>query len=195
MEVNNKNLVFDKENHVYTVDGKKLENITSIIDGFLSKEFFTEEARERGTAVHEAIKAIYLTGSYYVTAEYQGYIDAFFQFLEDTDFQMLLSETPLFHPMYKYAGTLDLFGWLQNVGTVVEIKTGLDHPVYQLQTAAQKDLINVSQDVIKCTARRVLQLNTDGTYKLHIHTGANDIHVFNACLTIKRWRRRNNIHD
>jgi len=184
--------IFKKETHEYFLGDRKLENITSIIDGFLSKEFFTEESRIRGTAVHEAIKSIYQIDDYNLDIQYQGYIDAFLKFLKDTDFKMILSETPLYHPFFRYAGTPDLFGMMNGKETVVEIKTGANSPVYQLQTAAQQELINSSQRV-KCNQRRVLQLNKDSTYRIHIHTGVNDIHVFKACLTTLRWKKRNGL--
>lgn len=188
----NLNFIFKADTHEYFLDGKKIENITSIIKPFMNCDFFDDYDRDRGSAVHKAIAMLCDGKAIGMCAGYGGKIMAWEKFRDENNYQPLIWEKPLYHPIEKWAGTEDQFGILNNIETVIEIKSGSDHPAYHLQTAAQAELIKVNQ-IGKPKQRILLQLNDDGTYKMHYHKDAMDIHIFKATLNIQRWRIKNNV--
>lgn len=180
---------FIKETHRYLLDGQELPHITRITSQFLPVTFYFKEARDRGLAVHKAIDN---DDSSDLPAEWHGYFEAWKRFENEKNFETLLSERPFYHPSALYAGTIDRYGLLNDVDTLLEIKTGPDHPAYGLQTAAQKELISVNS-LFTAKRRYLLQLKDDGAYILHKHNNANDYSIFLASLAIYRWRVRNSI--
>jgi hypothetical protein len=60
-----------------------LPSVTDILDRYIASEWFTREARDRGTAVHSACFA-YLTGSYVIPLRpgWRGYFDSFRRWCE-----------------------------------------------------------------------------------------------------------------
>ncbi len=180
---------FIKKTHSYLLDGQELNHITQITSQFLPVPFFNEQARLRGSAIHEAIE---LNDPSSLPAEWYDYFSAWNKFISDTKFITFLSEKPLYHPDGRWAGTYDRFGNLNGFETIIEIKAGPDHPAYHLQTAAQQELIKVNYHY-KVKRRYLLQLKDDGKYILHKHTGIHDYSLFLAALNIYRWKKRNNI--
>ena len=83
----------------------------------------------------------------------------------------------IYHPVYRYAGTLDQVGILNDKSALIDIKTGAYQPWWALQTAAYNA-------VSKCHYRYSLELHGDGKYKLIQHKKTTDLQAFLACLTV-----------
>lgn len=183
---------FDPDRHEYRLNGTVIEHITQVTDQFLPTEWFTGEARDRGSFVHETLKAWWEHKMIRAPVEYEGYIEAFEAFTLDHSVEPLLVEEPLLNPVERWAGTPDLYALVDRISALIEIKTGPDHPAHHLQTAAQKELMRVNS-IFGVRKRYGLQLNTDGTYKLHPHTDPNDLNIFRSALAVMRWRKRHNL--
>ena len=181
-------LIFDPSTHTYTLRGQRLLSVTQVIDaaGLIDKQWFTDEHRLRGTAVHEAV--LYDVQSDLDKTQLHeliaGYVEGWFAFKRDSKFVPIkkLCEKPQFHPLYLYAGTADLFGMLNSYPALIDIKTG-DSPTAGIQTSAY-----VEFPVFKAyTPKRfTLRLYKEGTYKLIQHTDKTDFPKFMECLKIAR---------
>ena len=65
MRLNKSNVIFDSENHTYTLDGRQLSGITSLLDRQLFKEKYScvpeailKKAAERGTYIHQCCELV-----------------------------------------------------------------------------------------------------------------------------------------
>ena len=104
--------VFNKEDHQYTLDGVALPSVTDVLDLVIDTTFMTEEGRDRGKMIHEAIE-IFEKGEdcFNISCDFPvGYIQSWINFKKDYKYQGILLEHSMCHPKRRYAGTLDHLG-------------------------------------------------------------------------------------
>lgn len=188
------NFKFDEAAHAYNMEnGETWPSVTQILAdlGFYgdSKAFFTEKSRIRGIYVHRIIQ-------YYLTDELDEatidetllpYFSAWKQFAADTGFKPAEIEKPLINEAYKFAGTPDYIGMLNNSESVIDVKTGALGGVTGVQLAGYEILAG---NPLK---RYALQLGDTGKYKLTPFTDRADRKIFIGACVIWHWQRANNI--
>lgn len=179
---------FDAERHIYTIGDRTLISVTTAIKnaGLIDVTWFTDEARERGKAVHEAIFLDIFDDLDFDDLHpiIRGYFDGWLKFKHDTGFIPVkhLCERPQYHPEFEYVGMPDLLGRLNGRYAVIDAKTG-DASTAPVQTAAYEEF-----PMIKAFSpdRFSLRLYKDGKYKLNRHDSPNDFLVFLDCLKIAK---------
>ena len=164
-------LTFDAAEHRYYLGTRELPSVTSILKdvGLVDDTWFTEEAAERGTAIHLAVERLHASQPYFnVRSEYVGYMEAYLAFLASSRFLHEASELRVYDPIRGYAGTIDLIGALPNHKHVlIDIKTGSVPPTVGPQTYAYARCLETFHE------RFALHLKADGTFRL---------------LPLKEWR-------
>jgi len=87
-----------------------LPSVTQVINPWLPTQFFTDEARDRGTYVHDWAEA-YLNGAWFPLnhPEWQGYVDSLKAWIDHNVVETVLVEKRLIHPGLNYCGKMDLF--------------------------------------------------------------------------------------
>lgn len=130
-----------------------------------------EVARQRGTAVHAAIEALcygYLDPSD-VTPEIAPRLDAYRKFIADTGAEFVAAEFEVIHPMWQYVGHPDWRGWLLGKRSILDWKNvdSLELPPAARQLAAYGLAWNAMHPDELVEALAVVQLRSDGTYRLH----------------------------
>ena len=176
------------ENHVYHDSaGRVVPGVTGIIRacGLMDSFGWNDYARDRGTAVHRLIE-LGERGTLdpaSVDPVIIPYWDGWIAFKADTGYQSDTLEQLIFHPVYRYAGTLDQTGVMAGRTCVLDLKTGPYQPWWALQTAAYNA-------VAKKQDRYSLHINGDGKWKLHKHENKRDFSVFLACLTVAGWEAK-----
>lgn len=131
---------FEPVQHVYSLRGVKLPSVTQIMqpmslmlyEGIPSNTL--SEAADRGTRAHEQISNYVAYGIVETDEDTECYMRAFLQFEEHYRPVWIGSEYRTYHKLMRYAGTLDLIGYIQpDDGTgvdVIDIKcTSEYHPV------------------------------------------------------------------
>ena len=156
---------FDPDTHTYTVDGTVYPGVTTILKdvGLIDTAHYTEEAATRGTAVHEAVSMVVkglLSAEAWGGTEVEPYILAWEKFLRDSKLEVEESERLAYESVYHYATHIDIEAKLQGKPVVIDIKSGALQAWHGCQLAADT-MLNDRLD------RFVLQLNGDGTYRLH----------------------------
>jgi len=198
---------FDPAKHLYTLCGKKQRSVTEILadSSVVESEWYTEEARERGRAVHAALEYADQDdldeGS--VHESILGYVKAAHQFRKDSGCKNVLVEPYGFHPLHRFAGKPDriiiLNGWL----AVLDYKSGSMMPWTALQTAAYEALLPYlvtpygqlfgevmdKLPFIKGVRRYGCELRKNGTYRLKRFEDRNDFKVFLGCQAIHNWKQ------
>lgn len=196
-------LIFDEAAHTYTVDGRRLPSVTTIL-GPIRPDFsmvppdVLEQKRRLGTDVHLACELDDLGELEAVDAELQPYLDAWRAFKRDTAAVILLNERRLYHTTLFFAGTLDrLLMMRQHDGYwMVDIKTSADpHPSYGVQCAGYVELLQANRGELELPAsvgggvrRASVHLLPDGKYRLKTYDNPNDTAVFRALLSIHHWK-------
>jgi len=171
-------LTFDGGPHVYELDGREVANVTSLIEryGMIDKRFFTEEARERGSAVHLAIHLHLLDDLVYESLDprVQPFFDAYLQFERDRGAHrddVLGSELKLgTYALGGVAGTLDRL----EISRLMDYKTGQPKWADYIQLFAYRWLLRatvgqhcLSSDEVEGLELTRIWLRGDGTYRLH----------------------------
>jgi hypothetical protein len=189
----------DHDRHVYTAldTGEQLQHITGMLarTGWIDDTWFTEEASERGSMVHELTAAFDLGALEVGTLDspWRPYLLAHVRAIEAMGRpEMLAVEQPAVHPRYRYAGRPDRVVRLWGRLGVLEVKTGDEiaptpqqpTTAHSLQTALQAMLVeheyNMPADAF---ARWALYLKPTGKYKLREHKDRGD---FNEALKVIR---------
>ena len=186
------------EAHVYRVGGSEFVSVTQAIreTGLMGDtSFYTEQARDRGTAVHAMVE-------YYDQGDLDeatldpalaGYLDAYRRFLVDYEPAWQLIEAQRADTTLRYAGTVDRAGRLKGVKhpVVLDVKSGSPEAWHAIQLSAYKHL-EAAELGAALIARYALYLSPDGSYRLVPLPLADgpDWQMFCASLAIAQWKRR-----
>lgn len=188
-------LTFDEAAHRYYWQGTPVPNVTSVLSPLVDLSHIPadtlEIARQKGVAVHKMVE-LDAKGDLdeSVLPEWmQPALEQWRKFVADSGFRMIESEFRVFHPLYRYAGTLDLLGYVHDDPAFIDVKRSFAAgPVIGLQLAAYHEAYCAQEKVGKRAKRYALRLNENGPYRLEPYTNPNDFNVFLALLTVQRFR-------
>lgn len=201
-------LVFEPGPHRYTVGGHELPSVTRIC-GVVGEMYrginnaVLEAARDRGEAVHYATE-LHDRGELdeaSVPDVIVPYLRAYKDFRRETGFTPTDIELRVWHPAFRYAGTLDRVGWFGHLkgikptwACVLDLKaTYTVMPQVHVQTAlyaAAYDRMLDLPPADRIKRRFALQLRADATYRLVECADPTDLSVGLAAKTIHEWRQR-----
>ena len=186
------------KDHFYQWDGVTFPGVTNTLlsAGLIDTSRFDEYYRERGSMAHRAI-ALSLEGDLdreSLDPAIAGFVTAAERAVEALGIIPLEIEKCLFSKIFKYGGTLDLYGIRRNTDTmiVVDWKTGNVEPWVALQLAAYSQLAFEDSPNLKFEERISVRLNSDGKFKVHSFTNPTDRDVFLAALAVTNWKNNNN---
>lgn len=168
-------LQFEEERHRYTLRGMVLPSVTQIMTpmSLMLYQGIPQEtlasAADRGTRVHEQVSNYVLYGIEEADEDTRPYMQAFLAFMEAYHPTWIGSEYRTYHKTLRYAGTLDLVGYIQpDDGTgvdVVDIKcTAVYHSV-MLATQLGGYSEALKSHGIPVRKRYGLQLQKNGCYR------------------------------
>ena len=188
-------LTFEPEGHVYRWNGVIVPSVTQILEavGILDLSMVDRDvlaaAQELGKNVHK-ICELYDKGTLdesSVDGAGRGYLDAWIKARKEMGFDKFsMIERKIYHPDYKYAGTLDRV----YSGTVIDIKTGAPGGLEKSagpQLAAYMEVLNIPKRIYK--KRLVIHLTPDD-YKPIPLTDIRDLSTFISALNIWNHKKR-----
>lgn len=154
--------------------------------GLVDDRFFTEEARDRGTALHLA--TVYFDEGNLddesLDPAIRGGLDAYRAFYRDVHPVILACEEPVEDLARGYCGTPDRVLVINGREGVLDIKRGAESPWHAIQLAAYAHTYG------RPMARWNLYLGQDGKYKLIERRSRLDWPVFEAALLLVQWRNQ-----
>ena len=193
----------DEAAHLYTAAGVERPSVTQILKdaGLIDTTGHTEEARERGKAVHLATQFLDEDDLDWntVVPNYRGYVQAWERFKTESRFQIgrdasgkLLIEYRLFHSVSGYCGTLDRLGTIGTAEYLIDIKTGDAEEWHGYQIAAYSQCLPNPHS----RKRMTVHLRASGSYSTREHALTAfpyDWQVFAAAAVVwhAKHRRRN----
>lgn len=192
-------LEFDPATHRYFLADRELISVTTALRaaGMVDVSFFTEEARQRGEYVHEAIaldaRGELEPGS--IHPDLEAYFAAFRSFLSDSRVTIEHCERIVCDARLGYAGTLDaIVIWPGGKRTLIDHKSGAFPPMAGPQTAAYLRCARDWYPTGTVIGRAGLQLRGDGTYRYWpLNDIVQDEHDFLSALRVAQFRRRHAI--
>ncbi len=184
---------FRGEDHSYWLDGRELESVTEILSlsGIADYRFSNADAMARGSYVHTATEMIDRgTLDWEILDDtLRPYCEAYQRFIEDKRPEILLSEKPMYHAAYLYAGKPDRVFLMDGVTSLADMKTGVPNRATQIQVAAYREMVRVSED-IHCAKCFSLHLRDDGTYRLdEIKDLKRNFQIFLGAMVVERWKK------
>ena len=154
-----------------------------------------EIARQRGVAVHKMVE-LDAKGDLDEDAlpEWLVYpLNQWRKFCDDTSFKVLESECRVYHPSYRYAGALDLFGTMSGEAVFLDIKRSfLAGRTIGYQLSAYQEAYCAQNRTGRTAKRYALRLTESGPYRLEPFADKSDIQSFLTCLN---WWRLKEKHD
>lgn len=196
---------FDEEKHEYSVNGVKIPSVSEILAP-LSAERYSElnpwmvkAAAARGTAIHEACELIDYGCEPDEDPDIDGYLVAYQSFLLDHDVKWSMIERIVYYNRAEnelplYCGTVDRYGLIDGVPTLVDIKTyaslstdaqlaaSCQTILYldAIEEVAERYLADEFIESIGSQHRAILHLRKDGTYRLVDLGEWDNKHGFNS---------------
>lgn len=191
---------FDEEKHEYSVGGIKIPSVSEILAPLSADRYrdlnpaVLQQAAARGTAIHEATQAIDYGAEPEPNPDLDGYLAAYMAFLWEHDVEWHMIEQIVYYNRTEdelplYAGTVDRYGLVDGVPTVVDIKTYASlttdsQLAASCQTALYRDALEevASQYIATWVKqnRAILHLRKDGTYRLVNLDEWDEKHGFNS---------------
>ena len=187
-------LEFHEEEHIYSLNGKIVTNVTRVLSPLVSFHMVDpvklENARRKGVAVHKMVE-LWCQDDLDEASLPEWMVPVLDQwklFVEMTKFRVLESESRVYHKVFGYAGTLDLFGIINEKDhAIIDLKRSFAAgDVIGYQTAAYAE----AHENKKCK-RFALKLREDGHFKLKEYKDKNDFTHFLTCLN---WHRLQEKH-
>lgn len=132
---------FDALEHEYFLNGKLVPSITQMIErcGLIDTEWFTEESKVRGTAVHD-LTAAYDLGALdpeECRSKYRGWLLGHVALMRALKPTWTHVEIPMVSAVRKFGGRPDRLGKVFKLHTVCEVKSGAKEKCHAIQTALQ----------------------------------------------------------
>ena len=182
-------ITFSEERHEYKIDGQIVLSVTQVLKAakLIDDTWYTKKSCQRGIDIHD-ITALIDSGitefESYRNHEYYGYLEAWEKFKDDTKFEAHQIEYIVGHKDYRYAGTLDRLGMMNNEYVIIDIKTGQPSKVHGLQLTGYEECIN-NTHIVGNLKLVCVHLKINGTYNMIEYK--NEINVFLSALNIARW--------
>lgn len=178
---------------------QRLEGVTEVMaDNRLEDAtYFTEEHSTRGIAVHAELANIAngLAEFPFLDPDLYGWVQSGKLFLADLardGATILLVEAMRWHPLYRYAGTVDLVVLWRGYEWVLDWKTGKASKVTRFKLGAYDMLLGAAANG-KQRKRASIELDRDGgnakLVEYNKHENFHDGNAFLAFLTTSRMRK------
>ena len=182
-------LIFYDNDHLYEVDGVKMDSVSEIIR-FLSREEYDDinqykldNAASRGRDVHKVCEALYKYGKIECDEDIVPYVRAFMLFLKEHKCEFSDIEKPLADTERGIAGTPDFCGVVDGEESIVDTKAmqAVHKPLVKAQLNGYRDLRIVNK---KPEPKRLYCLQLMNTGKYRLYPVAIDATEWNACLAL-----------
>lgn len=174
---------YSAEGHTYTSldSGEVFPSVTQLLRraGLVDDRWYTQESRDRGTAVHRLTTDYDLGALEDVdgcTSRYKGWLHAHVACMQALRPVLLQVEQPLVHPVLRFGGRPDRIVRLYGIRGPFEIKSGGPEKAHAIQTALQAILdsmeAGIPPDVL---GRWAAYYQENGKFKVEAFTDRRDI--------------------
>lgn len=192
-------LTFEPAAHHYFWNGRRVPNVTSIIGHLTDYSRIPpdklEIARQKGVAVHKMVELDAQGREFDLPEWMQPAFEQWRKFKAEVGFRLIDSEKKVYHPVYGYAGTLDLYAELTHAAVLafIDVKRSfLAGTVIGVQLAAYKEA-HIAQEgdkAAKKAKRYALRLNENTPYRVEQYPDESQFQDFLTCLAHLRVKEK-----
>ena len=174
---------FDPIEHRYFYGDRPVPGFSQIIKdlGFPTNPFWTLGGRDEGTAL--SVWCLFLAQGQEPADppddRIAGRVEGFRRFMAECSFEFVGGEEPQYCPIPEYMCKPDLWGKLNSINSVVEVKRGAAMGIHKLQTAAQALALMAGGFSV---VRRFCLYLKDGGYSLVPHKDRSDYQYWKSCV-------------
>ena len=145
-----------------------LPSVTEVLRavGLIDATWFTDEGRERGSAVHRLIEADHYRYLDEIPDAYEPYVRAYRRFVVESGHEPLITEVTLRHPVEGYVGHADRIGWLAGQRCLLDFKTGALGAV-EPQLGGYRLAWQAMYPAAPIVILGAVALRADGSYRFH----------------------------
>lgn len=187
-------LEFDPVEHSYFYNGVKCPGVTGTLESVGLSDFsmvapdILAQAQAFGTEVHKRCEDNDLDrlDESSLTDLVAMHVMQWNQFLSDMKVTIKEVEKVVFHPAFKYAGTLDRIAEIKGKLYILDIKTGPKMRSHAIQTAAYDGALNHADK--RKSLKRACVLLTEKGYKFEEHKGPEDFSIFLSALAVRNYK-------
>ena len=170
---------FDAADHVYRIGDVRVPSITQLLklSGHVDDRYYTEESRQRGTAVHELTKDFDLGALTLPSLDslHRGYVLGYIAACEALKPAWDQIEEPDVHPTFRFGGRPDRIGTVMGRQTVCEVKSGVKAKHHAIQVAMQTILISWRVGLAPEHWQRLcLYVRRTGRFSVEVHDNPRD---------------------
>ena len=167
-------LVFDPIKHTYTLDGKLIPSVTTVLKRatIIDTTWYREPCTKRGTDIHNAIECI-------ESVEHGlPRIMAYIHFRMAEGYFPVDVGMSVYSERHMYGGTIDTAGMLYGEYSVIDFKSGRAPEWVRLQLAAYCHCLVEMGKCAKMPRGYSLELRKNGTYDLKQHDMKSGLEEF-----------------
>lgn len=188
---------FNEKDHIYMKNGIVLPSVTQIMQPLYEQVYgkadsdASDNGKSKGKEIHRAIDDYCEFGMIDISEEYKPYLDNFIRYIDEHQYEIVASEVMLCHPVYNYAGKIDIIVTdKKGEFVLIDNKTGdLQPKLHAVQLQAYTDMWSANK-MPEIAFKVALGLSEKG-YKEHRYdkydTKAKS--VFDACYKIYKYRK------
>lgn len=171
---------FDATTHTYRDAFGVIPSITQLLAlaGWVDDQWYTEEARDRGAAVHDLTAQVDLGALRVddVAGDLRGYVLAHQAAMQALQAELEHIEIAAVHPTIRLAGRPDRVGRFWALRGVLDEKSGAAHKSHKIQTALQAILAEPTLGIPpEQQIRLTVYLKANGRFIVDQWTDADDI--------------------
>ena len=173
--------------------GLKYPSVTEVISPYINKDWFTDESRDRGSAVHAAISA-HLQGLYMLqlAPDHQPYFDSARRWIDLAVDKVILVEERLEDPEMGYCGKPDLVCKIKGSASYVlpDFKTAqAKYKWWEIQGAAYRHLVITNKEIWVLSSMSVRAKKDGSGCLIDEHSGNRvaDFNIFTGLLNAHKF--------
>lgn len=183
-------LTFQEEGHKYFLDGTELPSVTTLLSdaGYIDKRWFKENDAIKGKRRHKATELMdqgILDWTTVAEAD-MPYLEAWIKAKEELGIEIEECERFVYHPLLRYAGTIDRLAMVKGRPYVIDLKGGTELRWHQLQLILYGLMVEHDGEL---PGLMDVYLSAQGSYKHRIHDYSNKPYAL-AAVRVWVWKNR-----
>lgn len=170
-----------------------LPSVSDILRPYVDTDWYTEESRDRGQAVHAAIRAD-LEGSYVIPLprRWRGYWESYCRWRDKFGPVPILVEQRLIDERLRYCGQLDVCAVVELIGKgagLIDFKTSISkHKIWPIALAGYRNLLKVNGYGTAWAGN--LRIRADGSMPIYDQASddySSDFNRFLGCVNMYHY--------
>lgn len=183
-------LIYQDEGHKYLLDGIELPSVTTLLAeaGYVDKRWFKDSDADKGKRRHKATEYMDQGVLDWTTVSEADmpYLQAWIKAKEELEIEVDDVEVQTYHPLLRYAGTIDRLARIKSRPCVIDLKGGVELRWHELQVVLYGLMVEHDGEPPELLD---VYLDGKGNYKHRFHDYKNKQYAL-AAVRVWIWKNR-----